>query len=158
MTQRGVAAVLLGAGWLVSVLLGGCGGNSSGTPVIAAGDAVVGATAMTDAAAYLTVDNPGASDRLVGVTSPDARSVTMHMTETLGAATAMLRVDSLEVRAAGSLRFEPGGDHLMLEGLHEPVEVGDVIRLRLTFEHAGSVDVAATAVPLQELPERIARR
>ena len=63
-----------------------------------------------------------------------------------------------EVPADGVLEFEPGGDHLMIEGLRRPLPAGGVIRLRLTFEDAGPVDVDATAVPLQELPERIGRR
>lgn len=157
------AIVVSGVSLTFGSLLG-CGGPTSAATTVAGragltvSDAAVGATGGTDTAAYLTIENRGAADRLVGVDSPDAASVTMHTTVGGGGISAMQDVNSLEVPADGSLRLDPGGTHLMITGTRKVVAAGDVIRLRLHFERSAERDVSATAVPLSELPERVARR
>jgi copper(I)-binding protein len=48
---------------------------------------------------------------------------------------------SITIPAHGSARFEPGGPHLMLSGLKEPLTLGQAVPLMLTFEKAGTVAV-----------------
>ena len=45
----------------------------------------------------------------------------------------MVEVDSIELPAGDTVVFEPGGYHVMLLGLVEPLEVGDTFELTLTF-------------------------
>ncbi len=47
----------------------------------------------------------------------------------------------MEIPAGWQVTFEPGGLHVMLIGLHQDLEPGDVFTLTLEFENAGSVDV-----------------
>lgn len=55
----------------------------------------------------------------------------------------MVPVDEIPVPAGETVVLEPGGLHLMLLDLAEPLEVGTTIEITLTFEEAG--DVVATA-------------
>lgn len=45
--------------------------------------------------------------------------------------------------ANGQVKAEPGGLHLMLLDLKQPLKVGDRIPVTLKFERAGSVNVEA---------------
>lgn len=157
--RRSGVALASGA-LLLTGVLGGCGGEDRGRGAgpLSVTDAVVGATGGTVAAAYMTIHNPGSVDSLVAASSPDARTVTMHVSEDLGGATIMRSADSMEVPAGGSLRLDPGGSHLMVEGTASPVHVGSTVRLHLRFEHSKALDVDAVAVALADLPERIGRR
>jgi len=41
------------------------------------------------------------------------------------------------------LKFEPGGYHLMLIDLSQPLAAGDVIEITLVFEDAGQITIKA---------------
>lgn len=62
-----------------------------------------------------------------------------------GAMMGMRQIDELEIPAGETIRLEPGGFHVMLLELKEPVETGQSIPLTLTFENAGEVEVDAVA-------------
>jgi hypothetical protein len=53
----------------------------------------------------------------------------------------MRRVEAIEVPADGMASLRPGGFHIMLIGLTEPLKEGERFPLTLTFEKAGSVTV-----------------
>ena len=53
----------------------------------------------------------------------------------------MRHLHSLEVPAQGSVAFEPGGLHLMLIDLKEPLVAGKGFPLTLVFEEAGEIQV-----------------
>ena len=55
----------------------------------------------------------------------------------------MQPVDEIPVLAGETVALEPGGYHIMLLDLAEPLEVGTSITLTLTFELFGPVDVTA---------------
>ncbi|WP_082093335.1 copper chaperone PCu(A)C [Demequina sediminicola] len=44
-----------------------------------------------------------------------------------------------------TLTLEPGGNHIMLMDVTEPIEAGDVVTLTLTFESGDTLDVEAVA-------------
>jgi len=46
----------------------------------------------------------------------------------------METVEFLEIPANGSIELKPGGDHMMLMGLKEPLKVGATVKLVLEFE------------------------
>lgn len=100
----------------------------------------------TPAVAYLTLDNHGSmEDRLVSATSPVAKAVTMHRTEVdNGVARMRPQEGGIVIPAHGSARLEPGGLHLMLSGLAQPLSLGQMVPLTLTFEQAGTVTVELT--------------
>jgi copper(I)-binding protein len=121
----------------------------------------------TAGAVYMTITNSGsADDMLTGATvdpsvaakvelhettaadSGDSMSTTTSMgsgttDSTGGGMMSMKPVDSITVPADGSVSLEPGGYHIMLLDLVEPLEVGTTIKVTLTFEQAGSIEVTA---------------
>jgi copper(I)-binding protein len=126
----------------------GADGGQSGT----AGDGA--AVSVTDAwgwsstpdrgAVYFTLQNTGEeADRLVSAASDAAGTVQVHETTMVDGTAQMGEVDGVDVPAGGSVTFEPGGYHVMLMEIPEPLEVGSSIDVTLTFEGAGEVTVPA---------------
>lgn len=92
-------------------------------------------------AAYLTLVSD-MDDRLLSATTPAAGQVMMHASETeTNAITRMIHLDALDLRAGQTVRFAPGGMHLMLMGLTAKLEEGGQFPLTLSFEHAGDITV-----------------
>ncbi|QHL91154.1 copper chaperone PCu(A)C [Sphingomonas changnyeongensis] len=99
-------------------------------------------------AGYLTISNAqNAPDRLVGVASPWAESVTLHRSQTVGAMTRMRAVAALDLPAGGQFVLAPGGYHLMFTGLYAPFVAGDTVPVILTFERAGRIEAILTIRP-----------
>ena len=94
-------------------------------------------------AAYFRVENSGGeSDRIVSARTDIADTVEIHTHEMDGGMMKMRRVGSVEVPAAGGVRFRPRGLHLMLFGLKEPLAGGTSYVLTVVFEKAGELDVS----------------
>jgi copper(I)-binding protein len=104
------------------------------------------ASALT-AGGFFTVVNKGpVTDRLVGVTSPVVRRIEIHGIKVVGADIAMQPLENgLAIPADSSVTLKPRGYHLMMIGLKSPLIVGTTVPVTLTFERAGSVEVALTA-------------
>ena len=94
-------------------------------------------------AGYFTLTNPGtASDKLLGAASPRAKAVELHEMKMDGAMMSMRPVDGVELPAGGTVKFAPGGYHLMFMDIDAPFADGQDIPVTLTFEKAGAVDVS----------------
>lgn len=92
-------------------------------------------------AAYLEIRNAGAKpDRLLSASSAAAKRVEVHVTQRDGDVMKMREVKALEVPARQSVKLQPGGTHLMLLNLAQPLKQGERFRLRLRFERAGEVE------------------
>jgi hypothetical protein len=97
------------------------------------------------AAAYLTIDNAGGgADRLLGASSDAAGRVEVHETRRDGEVMRMRKAEPLDIPAGERVVFGPGGLHVMLMELKEPLHQGDTLSLTLRFEHAGEVRVQAS--------------
>lgn len=93
-------------------------------------------------AAYLKIETgPGSKDRLVGTRSPVAETVEVHETTLTDGIARMRRVPEIGIAPDHPVDFAPGGMHLMLMGLKNPLKEGDLFPLILTFEKAGDVAV-----------------
>lgn len=95
------------------------------------------------AAAYLVVHG-AAADQLTGFSTPAAASATLHRSAMAGGVMQMRPVDALPVRPGQDLALAPGGYHVMLEGLRQPLKPGDHFPLTLAFAHAGAVTTIVT--------------
>ena len=134
----------------VALLAAACGGTSSApTPTQGGFISVFGAWARAadagaDTAAYLTITNGQLQDdTVVGVSSQVATRAAIHQTTAEDSGmTGMHDVPSVVIRAGQTLVMEPGGYHVMLTGLTQPLTVGSTFRLTLTFEKTGPVSVA----------------
>lgn len=96
-------------------------------------------------AVYFVLHNPSdAPDRLVGVQTHRAEKAELHTHVHEGEVMRMERIDSVEVPAGGDVAFKPGGNHVMLFKLTEPLVAGERFPLTLIFEKAGEVKVDVT--------------
>lgn len=93
---------------------------------------------------YLTLTS-AAADRLVSVASPDAGRVQIHESRIESGMMMMREIrDGLPLPAGEAVALAPGGNHLMLLGVKEPLVAGDTVALTLTFATSAPVEVAAT--------------
>ena len=84
------------------------------------------------------------SDRLIGVSSPIAANGEVHSMTMEGDVMKMRRLDGIDLKPGQSLVLKPMADHIMLLGLKEPLKEGDLVKLTLTFEKAGPIEVEGT--------------
>jgi len=132
---------------LASPAAAGTGDVTTGSLVIEApwtratpGGAKVGA-------GYLSIVNTGKEDdRLKSATSPIAERVEIHTMTMDGGVMRMRRLDDgLLLKAQSVTELRPGGYHLMLIGLKQPIKKGAQLPVQLQFVKAGTVDVIMKA-------------
>jgi copper(I)-binding protein len=93
-------------------------------------------------AGYMTMRNTGAAgDRLIAASTPAAARTELHTMAMDGDVMRMRRVEAIDIPAGGTAELKPGGLHVMLFGLKQPLKDGDRIPLTLRFEHAGELTV-----------------
>lgn len=93
---------------------------------------------------YLTLTS-SADDRLTAVSSPRASLVQIHETRMESNMMMMRELrEGLPLPAGEAVVLAPGGNHLMLLGVTEPLVAGDTVPLTLTFAASGPVEVTAT--------------
>lgn len=106
--------------------------------------------AMVTTGGYLTVANGGAeADFLVAAAAPAglADAVELHTVIDEGGMMRMRPVERIEVPAGGEVQLRPGSFHLMFVGVRQALRAGDTVRLSLSFEKAGTVEVDAVVRP-----------
>lgn len=96
-------------------------------------------------AAYLRdIQNTGDQpDRLIGATTPVARTVEIHRSVIDAQNVMRMRaIDGLDLPAKTEVQMRHGGErHLMLIGLKEPLKDGDRFPMTFRFEKAGEREV-----------------
>lgn len=140
--------------WLACLLL--CSPTATPSQPVMAGDlAISGAwvratVAGVDAAAvYVAVENRGRQpDKLLGAATPAAVSAIVHRTTHRNGVARMGLVGELDIAPGKTVRIEPGGLHIMLTGLKQPLAAGMHLPLTLRFQHAGTVSVQVQVVPI----------
>ena len=101
------------------------------------------------AAVYLTLRNPTAKPiTVVGIESSAAEHAMIHETRTEGGQSRMRPHEQLVVAPGETVKFEPGGLHVMLHGMKQPVAVGQSLHLVLLLADGGKIPVAAVTRPL----------
>lgn len=90
------------------------------------------------AGAFMTLTNPALKEPLVivGASSPVATKVTLHKTEKMSGMdmTRMRPVASISIPPKGSVQLQPGGLHMMLEGIKTPLKEGQKVKIVLKFD------------------------
>jgi copper(I)-binding protein len=99
------------------------------------------AGAATTGAAYITLKGGAQADALVGVATPVAASTEVHESFTENGVMKMRAVPSLPIPAGTVVTLAPGGYHVMLMGLKQPLAVGQSFPLTLTFAQAAPMTV-----------------
>ncbi|WP_158743788.1 copper chaperone PCu(A)C [Acidisphaera sp. L21] len=94
-------------------------------------------------AIYVTV-TAGGPDRLTGASTPVAETAEVHQSKMTNGVMEMRPVEGgLAVTPGTPIHMAPGGYHIMLLGLKQPLQQGSHVPLTLNFEHAGAVNVEA---------------
>jgi len=94
-------------------------------------------------AGYFKVTNTGTTpDRLLAATAEAASNADIHeMTMVNGVMQMRPLKDGLELKPGETVELKPGGEHVMMTGLKQPLKMGQHIKGTLTFETAGKVDI-----------------
>lgn len=71
--------------------------------------------------------------RLVGARTPLARVVEIHEMKMSGEVMSMRAISGLDLPAGQAVELSPGGYHLMLLGLREPLKAGAAVPIQLDF-------------------------
>ena len=92
---------------------------------------------------YLTL-TAATADRLVSAASPEANLVQIHESRIESGMMMMQELrDGLPLPAGETVALAPGGNHLMLLGVKEPLVAGDTVTLTLTFENGPDLEIIA---------------
>jgi hypothetical protein len=94
--------------------------------------------------AYVTLRNTDKRDHaLVKAASPAARVTELHTVVDEGGMKKMRPVPKMDIAAGGETKLRPGGLHIMLIGLKQPLAEGANVPITLTFEDGSSKDISA---------------
>ena len=97
---------------------------------------------------YVTLTSP-VDDRLLGASSPVAGHAEVHEMTMEGNVMRMRELTGgLRLPAGKAVALAPGGLHLMLVDLKQPLAAGQVIPVQLRFEHAPPVDLQVRVAPV----------
>jgi periplasmic copper chaperone A len=99
--------------------------------------------AAQTAATYVTIVS-SAGDRLTGASTAVAQKAELHSMTMDGNVMKMRQVDGIDLPAGKTVTLKPGGYHIMLTGLAQPLTEGQSFPLTLTFDKAGTRDVTVT--------------
>lgn len=136
-----------------ATLLSGAFAASPGSIVITQPWVRATQAGMPMTAGYLTIENRGKqADTLIAIATPVATTAELHRTIEEGGMSRMRPTSEVTIAAGETVKAGPGGLHLMLKGLREPLAVGAKVPLTLMFRQAGTITVqmqvmAATYVP-----------
>lgn len=108
-------------------------------------DAWAGATPgkAENGVAYVTITSPTA-DRLVSASTPVAKQAELHTMSMQGMVMKMRQISGVDIPAGQPVTLKPGGEHIMLMGLKQPLREGQSFPLTLDFEKAGPRTVTVT--------------
>lgn len=95
-------------------------------------------------AVFVTLFNPQASvEKLLGASSDKAPTVEIHQSyvDEADGTMQMRKVESIEILPSQQVQFKPGGYHIMLIDLAQPLVEGQTFNVVLKFQNAGDVSV-----------------
>jgi copper(I)-binding protein len=96
------------------------------------------APGQSAAAIYLTIANRGeGGDRLVTVAADQGKAALHSNSSADGVARMRPLADGLKIPPRSTVALKPGGTHIMLTGLKQPLRRGEAIGLTLGFERSG---------------------
>lgn len=138
---------------VIMMLVAACGSTSNNSTLSADGAwARPTPAGATNGVVYLSVSSD-IDDEIVGAQVPPAvaQSAELHttMTDTDPAGhhattgdgvMTMAEIESLPIGSATPVTFEPGGNHIMLVDISEPLETGNTFALTLTFASGRTLD------------------
>ena len=107
---------------------------------------------MASAAVYGTLVNSSTVDELVvSITSELADSAMLHRSVSEDGMTRMLHADEILIKAGTQVDFKPGGLHVMLIGLRQPLISGGNVPLRIKLKSGAEFSAMAKVGSITQL-------
>ena len=140
---RPVTLVLLFA---MSMVSGAHTGKETGGIELLNASARATLPGMSSSAAYMTIRNGSSESVQIRVLeSPVAMRSELPTTEMNNGMMSMRRVDNLQINPGESVELKPGGYHIMLMGLKQPIAANSEIPIIMTFSNGERLTVMARA-------------
>ncbi|WP_375056257.1 copper chaperone PCu(A)C [Zobellella sp. DQSA1] len=100
-------------------------------------------------AAFMQLENGGDRDlALVSVASPQADKVELHRVLEQDGVMQMREVERIAVPAGATVSLQPGGLHIMLLGVKQPLAAGDEVSLELRWDNG---DTEQWILPVRDI-------
>ncbi|PSJ41489.1 hypothetical protein C7I36_10125 [Zobellella taiwanensis] len=100
-------------------------------------------------AAFMRLQNSGEQERaLVAVLSPQAEKVELHTVLEQDGVMQMREVERIAVPAGETVSLQPGGLHIMLLGVKQPLAEGDEVSLELRWDNG---DTEQLTLPVKDI-------
>ena len=136
--------------WLIrlsaAVAMLACAGSAEAAQVSIANAWFRWLPAHLPAAGYFDLHNGRTKTiTLTGADSPDCGALMLHKSEQKSGVDTMSDVSSVDIPAGGTLKFSPGGYHLMCMNPGPPMKPGGTVQVRLHLAN-GSILSASFAV------------
>ena len=94
--------------------------------------------------AFMTLQNNSDSDRaLVRAASDAAQTVELHEHLHKDGMMQMREVEKIDIAKGATTQLKPGGLHVMLIGLTRPLQVDDIVTIKLVFDDGSEQSVEA---------------
>lgn len=147
-TRRAIPLICLAA---FALALAACGSDeasgSTGSLTVTGATVDVSPNPSQVAVRFVIENRSGVDDQVVSASASIGKKAEIHRSKVddEGRAT-MDMLSSLDVPAGQDVAFEPGGLHVMITGIAEPLAAGDHFDLVMTFAEAGPQTVDVTVV------------
>lgn len=106
------------------------------------------APGQPNSAVFMQLRNRGDASALIAADSPAAKVVELHTHIQDQGVMRMRRIERIELPAHEDVSLAPGGLHIMLIGLEQPLQAGSQIELTLEFADGSR---QALAVPVKQV-------
>jgi copper(I)-binding protein len=100
---------------------------------------------VANAAVFMTIRSP-IPDRLVSASSPVAERTDLMTIAGGSEAMRMVYVKAIDIPASQPVSLGPGGFHVWLDGLNQPLKAGESFPLQLQFDKAGQKRVTVSVI------------
>jgi periplasmic copper chaperone A len=93
---------------------------------------------------FLTLNDTGSADQLVGVSTPVGEKAELHETIKDGNVMRMRSIEALPLEPGKKVTLKPGAAHIMITGLKQQLKPGQTFPLTLNFAKASPVTTTVT--------------
>lgn len=100
---------------------------------------------QSTAVAFLTVDNKGTTDRLLGISSPISDRIELHTHTMEDGIMKMRQTDGIDLPKGRTVKLEPGGLHVMI--FNADMTIGTETTMTLDYETGEDVTLVVPIVP-----------
>lgn len=99
---------------------------------------------VPNTAGYLTVNNRGDTERvLIGASAEFVERIELHQHVMENDLMKMVKQEQIKVAAGESVLFQPGGYHLMMFGVKEPLKENQKLEIQLQFANGEQLRTVA---------------